>query len=163
MKDFVSLSGINVQLGAQALGREFIGAIGGAAAWRQVQGQPANEYAEAFEIYLSMMSRARQRGFPELRLVFETIRFHMEGANPLEISGLITEVDDLVDRDAEIFHGLFTEFLTEEWRAIPDSYSSRVKDMAIAFLNDHAHESDRLIAIVQKGVASGIEGLRTDL
>lgn len=163
MKDFVSLSGIDVSIGAQALGREFIGAIGGAAAWKQEEGQPTNEYVEAFEIYLSMMSRARQNGYPELRLLFETIRHHMQGADPLEINGLIDEVDNLNDRDAAIFHDLFTDFLTEEWRSSPDSFSGRVKSRAIAFLRDYARESDRLAAIVQEGNNSGIPGLPADL
>ncbi len=121
-----------IQVGVQALGRELIGARNGAAEWMEGDG----DIAAMFPAYIAATERARQNLFPELALLFELIRLHMEEANHDDIPILLAELEDLRPQDREIYVDLMSDFLTQEWHPRPDSWSERIAERAGAFAAD---------------------------
>ena len=143
--DLVSLTNLEIYIASQAIGREYLGVKAGAQAWSSGD---FVEYENVFPTYLSTMERAQEHGFPELRLLHETVRIHMEDPDDPRLPGILDELAALNELDETNFVDLFSDFLTEEWRAMPDEFSGRVRDRAVAFLNDYASQSPTLQAAI---------------
>lgn len=133
MQDFSSFSQVDIQIAAQGLGREFIAAPEGAAAWLTDTGS----YSAVFPTYRLTMEDSFIGGFPEFYFLFELIRLHMEDPVHPDIPPLLLGMEKMNEVDARNFHDLMTDFLTQEWRPSKDPYSARIRDRTAAFLRDH--------------------------
>ena len=150
----------------QDLGRELVGAPGGADTWRDLTGSLTGTY----ERYKSHAQRARETGFPELYLVFELVMGHMADRPDQEIRELAADISSLNDADTSMFVQLMQAHATEEFTKSPDAASKRIADRFRGFLQAHgdAHPILQVInvAIRDEGGAServqlprGVSGL----
>lgn len=142
----------DIQIGVQALGRELIGARGGAEEWQKGNG----DIAEMFPVYYSTAERARQSSYPELTLLFELIRLHMEDSAHDDIPLLLQELGTLQEQDRAIYVDLMSDFLTQEWHPRPDAFSARIAQRAEALIADHL-DHPVMIEVVNEALQDGYD------
>lgn len=139
-----------VEMGVQALGRELIGAPTGASEWMNGDG----DIAAMFPIYLRTAERARQKMYPELTLLYEMIRMHMEDANHEELPYRLKELVNLNPQDKGLFVIHMSKLLTQTWHPRPDQWSTRISDRAAALIADHRDNpvlADAYAAALEEG------------
>lgn len=126
-----------VSIIANSLGRGMIGMPQGDHAWT---GAGPTQSA-LFPVYLDFVQRARDPNYPELRLMFELIRYRMEARDPSAIPELLAGIDDLSLQDRGFLIDAFGELLQESWRTPPNALSRRIAARARAVLTDHGQQS----------------------
>lgn len=117
----------------QDLGRELVGAAGGADAWRDLSGDLVGTY----ERYAAYAQRARDTGFPELYLAFELVMRYMAGRPDEEIRELAADISSLNDLDRQAFEALMKHIATGDFIQSPDAASKRVEGRFRSFLEEH--------------------------
>ena len=142
--EVTTFAGVDIQNSTRGLGRDMLGAPGGASEWMRGDGI----YADAFPLYYDAILNAEAMAYPELALAFDLVRLHMEDPVDGSIGRLLDAVAKLNERDTALFVTEMERFVDESWRGFPDGYSGRVRDRTIAFLKDYSDASPLLTEIV---------------
>lgn len=133
MSQYMEFGVSNAIVGIHTMGGEVLGTRGGARDW--ISGTA--DTAGMFPHYQIVVERARLELSPELAILFEVIRMHMENEEHEGIALLLTELSNLNVVDQSVFVDLFSDFLTQEWHPRADAWSKRISVRTFRFFEDY--------------------------
>lgn len=131
-------SDIVTQTLIQSLGRELIGAPGGADTWSSPDGINYPMYQQ----YKLFANRANATGYPELYLAFEMILRDMSGEDKSVIVDLIHTAEDLEGTDRANFESLMYDLSYGRFTIDPDAESARISQKVKEFIDKYSDETD---------------------
>ncbi len=128
----------------QSYGRDLIGAPGAPASWSE-----GESYHQTYLSYQDQSKAAREKGYPEIHLLFEAIIWQMEGKDKNAIKQLLGDIDSLNDEAGDNYEEILEELASESFVRQSTAQSQRIAVRANAFIAKYQNEYTRVERVAE--------------